>query len=155
MNTKILSALGIGMIAMLFLVSCQDEPSSSSKLTFKGVNNNAKALALVQEGNGSANAPRRMRADEGEKPQTKFLYTVDENGNMSAAIFYFNEVDSTTNTKALRLSIENIFSVGDDYLWFTAVNMTAMTSTHCPQGHASMYRNRLMPAVTAPGISII
>ena len=118
MNTKILSALGIGMIAMLFLVSCQDEPSSSSKLTFKGVNlNNAKALALVQEGNGSANAPRRMRADEGEKPQTKFLYTVDENGNMSAAIFYFNEVDSTTNTKALRLSIENIFSVGDDYLW--------------------------------------
>ena len=118
MNTKILSALGIGMIAMLFLVSCQDEPSSSSKLTFKGVNlNNAKALALVQEGGNAANAPRRMRADEGEKPQTKFLYTVDEDGNMNAAIFYFNEVDSTTNTKALRLSIENIFSVGEDYLW--------------------------------------
>lgn len=118
MAQKILSALGIGMIAMLFLVSCKDEPSSSSKLTFKGVNlNNAKALALVQEGNGGSKAPRKMPADEGEKPQTKFLYTVDENGNMSAAIFYFNEVDSTTNTKALRLSIENIFSVGDDYLW--------------------------------------
>ena len=58
-----------------------------------------------------------MPADEGEKPQTKFLYTVDEEGNMNAAIFYFNEVDSTTNTKALRLSIENIFAVGDDYLW--------------------------------------
>ncbi len=118
MAQKILSALGIGMIAMLFLVSCKDEPSSSSKLTFKGVNlNNAKALALVQEGNGGSKAPRKMPADEGEKPQTKFLYTVDEEGNMSAAIFYFNEVDSTTNTKALRLSIENIFSVGDDYLW--------------------------------------
>lgn len=118
MAQKILSALGIGMIAMLFLVSCKDEPSSSSKLTFKGVNlNNAKALALVQEGNGGSKAPRKMPADEGEKPQTKFLYTVDENGNMSAAIFYFNEVDSTTNTKALRLSIENIFAVGDDYLW--------------------------------------
>lgn len=118
MAQKILSALGIGMIAMLFLVSCKDEPSSSSKLTFKGVNlNNAKALALVQEGNGGSKAPRKMPADEGEKPQTKFLYTVDENGNMNAAIFYFNEVDSTTNTKALRLSIENIFSVGDDYLW--------------------------------------
>ena len=118
MAQKILSALGIGMIAMLFLVSCQDEPSSSSKLTFKGVNlNNAKALALVQEGNGGSKAPRKMPADEGEKPQTKFLYTVDEEGNMNAAIFYFNEVDSTTNTKALRLSIENIFAVGDDYLW--------------------------------------
>ena len=118
MAQKILSALGIGMIAMLFLVSCEDEPSSSSKLTFKGVNlNNAKALALVQEGNGGSKAPRKMPADEGEKPQTKFLYTVDENGNMNAAIFYFNEVDSTTNTKALRLSIENIFAVGDDYLW--------------------------------------
>ena len=118
MAQKILSALSIGMIAMLFLVSCEDEPSSSSKLTFKGVNlNNAKALALVQEGNGGTKAPRKMPADEGEKPQTKFLYTVDEEGNMNAAIFYFNEVDSTTNTKALRLSIENIFAVGDDYLW--------------------------------------
>lgn len=118
MAQKILSTLGIGMIAMLFLVSCKDEPSSSSKLTFKGVNlNNAKALALVQEGNGGSKAPRKMPADEGEKPQTKFLYTVDEEGNMNAAIFYFNEVDSTTNTKALRLSIENIFAVGDDYLW--------------------------------------
>ena len=118
MAQKILFALGIGMIAVLFLVSCEDEPSSSSKLTFKGVNlNNAKALALVQEGNGGSKAPRKMPADEGEKPQTKFLYTVDEEGNMNAAIFYFNEVDSTTNTKALRLSIENIFAVGDDYLW--------------------------------------
>lgn len=106
MAQKILSAFGIGIIAMLFLVSCEDEPSSSSKLTFKGVNlNNAKALALVQEGNGGSKAPRKMPADEGEKPQTKFLYTVDEEGNMNAAIFYFNEVDSTTNTKALRLSI--------------------------------------------------
>lgn len=120
MNTKLLSTLGIGMIAMLFLVSCQDEPSSSSKLTFKGVNlNNAKALALVQEGGNAANAPRRMRADEGEQdePTTKFLYTVDADGNMHVAFFYFNEVDSTTDTQALRLSIENIFSVGDDYLW--------------------------------------
>lgn len=118
MAQKILSAFGIGIIAMLFLVSCEEEPSSSSKLTFKGVNlNNAKALALVQEGNGGSKAPRKMPADEGEKPQTKFLYTVDEEGNMNAAIFYFNEVDSTTNTKALRLSIENIFAVGDDYLW--------------------------------------
>ena len=118
MKTKFFSLIGIGMIAMLFLVSCKDEPSSSSKLTFKGVNlHNAKALALVQEGNGGSKAPRKMPADEGEKPQTKFLYTVDEEGNMNAAIFYFNEVDSTTNTKALRLSIENIFAVGDDYLW--------------------------------------
>ena len=117
MKTK-LTFLALLITAIGMLVSCQDEPSSSSKLTFKGVNlNNAKALALVQEGNGSANAPRRMRADEGEKPQTKFLYTVDEEGNMNAAIFYFNEVDSTTDTKALRLSIENIFAVGDDYLW--------------------------------------
>lgn len=120
MNTKLLSVLGIIVCAMLFFVSCQDEPSSSSKLTFKGVNlNNAKALALVQEGNGSANAPRRMCADEGEQdePTTKFLYTVDADGNMHVAFFYFNEVDSTTDTQALRLSIENIFSVGDDYLW--------------------------------------
>lgn len=120
MAQKILSALGIGMIAMLFLVSCKDEPSLSKKLTFKGVDlSNAKALALVQEGGNAANAPRRLRADgqDPDEPTHKFLYTVDEDGNMHAAIFYFNEVDSTTNTKALRLSIENIFAVGDDYLW--------------------------------------
>ena len=120
MAQKILSALGIGMIAMLFLVSCEDEPSSSSKLTFKGVNlNNAKALALVQEGGNAANAPRRLRADgqDPDEPTHKFLYTVDEDGNMHAAIFYFNEADSTMDTKALRLSIENIFAVGDNYLW--------------------------------------
>lgn len=118
MKTKNLSVFGIGMIAMLLLVSCHDEPSSSGKMTFKGVNlNNAKALALVQESSSSANAPRKLRADEGERPESKFLYTVDEDGNMSAAIFYFNEVDSSSNTKALRLSVENIFAVGDDYLW--------------------------------------
>lgn len=120
MAQKILSALGIGIIAMLFLVSCKDEPSLSKKLTFKGVDlSNAKALALVQEGGNAANAPRRLRADgqDPDEPTHKFLYTVDEDGNMHAAIFYFNEVDSTTNTKALRLSIENIFAVGDDYLW--------------------------------------
>lgn len=120
MAQKILSALGIGMIAMLFLVSCKDEPSLSKKLTFKGVDlSNAKALALVQEGGNAANAPRRLRADgqEPDEPTHKFLYTVDEDGNMHAAIFYFNEADSTMDTKALRLSIENIFAVGDNYLW--------------------------------------
>lgn len=120
MAQKILSALGIGMIAMLFLVSCKDEPSLSKKLTFKGVDlSNAKALALVQEGGNAANAPRRLRADgqDPDEPTHKFLYTVDEDGNMHAAIFYFNEADSTMDTKALRLSIENIFAVGDDYLW--------------------------------------
>lgn len=120
MAQKILSALGIGMIAMLFLVSCKDEPSLSKKLTFKGVDlSNAKALALVQEGGNAANAPRRLRADgqDPDEPTHKFLYTVDEDGNMHAAIFYFNEADSTMDTKALRLSIENIFAVGDNYLW--------------------------------------
>lgn len=120
MAQKILSALGIGMIAMLFLVSCEDEPSLSKKLTFKGVDlSNAKALALVQEGGNAANAPRRLRADgqDSDEPTHKFLYTVDEDGNMHAAIFYFNEADSTMDTKALRLSIENIFAVGDNYLW--------------------------------------
>lgn len=117
---KKLTFLSLLVATMCIFTSCQDEPSSSSKLTFKGVNlNNAKALALVQEGNGSANAPRKMRADAGEQdePTTKFLYTVDADGNMHVAFFYFNEVDSTTDTQALRLSIENIFSVGDDYLW--------------------------------------
>ncbi|MBQ8832146.1 MAG: hypothetical protein IJ000_01480 [Paludibacteraceae bacterium] len=120
MAQKILSALGIGIIAMLFLVSCKDEPSLSKKLTFKGVDlSNAKALALVQEGGNAANAPRRLRADgqDPDEPTHKFLYTVDEDGNMHAAIFYFNEADSTMDTKALRLSIENIFAVGDNYLW--------------------------------------
>ncbi|MBO7458043.1 MAG: hypothetical protein J6T80_02150 [Paludibacteraceae bacterium] len=55
MRRNSLLALGIGMIALLFFVSCQDEPSSSSRLTFKGVNlNNAKALALVQEASKTA-----------------------------------------------------------------------------------------------------
>ena len=120
MTKKIISALGVGMIAMMVFVSCQDEVPGGGKMTFKGVNlNNAKALALVHETKGSAKAPSKMRADgrEQDDPTTKFLYTVDEDGNMSVAIFYFNEVDSTQDTKALRLSIDNIFTVGDDYLW--------------------------------------
>ena len=118
MKTKFF-IFGLLIAAIGMLVSCQDEPSSRSKLTFKGVDlHNAKALALVQEGNGSANAPRKMVAADGEeRPESKFLYTVDEDGNLSVAFFYFNEVDSTANTQALRLSIENIFAVGDDYLW--------------------------------------
>ena len=117
MKTKFFYLLTL-VAAILLMIGCQDEPKTSSKMTFKGVDlNNAKALALVQEGT-PANAPRKMRAGEGQDEETtKFLYTVDADGNMHAAIFYFNEVDSTMDTKALRLTIENIFAVGDDYLW--------------------------------------
>ena len=137
---------------MLFLVSCKDEPSSSSKLTFKGVNlNNAKALALVQEGNGGSKAPRKMPADEGEKPQTKFLYTVDEEGNMNAAIFYFNEVDSSAATKALRLSIENIFAVGDDYLWLYGCQYDCDDLDLLPEKARKYVQEQIEASRTRPG----
>lgn len=152
MRKNSLLALGIGMIALLFLVSCQNEPSSGSKMTFKGVNlNNAKALALVHEGNGSSKAPRKMFADEGEKPQTKFLYTVDEDGNMNAAIFYFNEVDSTTNTKALRLSIENIFAVGDDYLWLYGCQYDCDDMEALPSNVRKYVQEQIDASRTRPG----
>ncbi|MBQ9297299.1 MAG: hypothetical protein IJ204_08925 [Paludibacteraceae bacterium] len=154
MAQKILSALGIGMIAMLFLVSCQDEPSSSSKLTFKGVDlSNAKALALVQEGGNAANAPRRLRADgqDPDEPTHKFLYTVDEDGNMHVAIFYFNEVDSTMDTKALRLSIENIFAVGDDYLWLYGCQYDCDDLSALPSGARGYVEHEIEASRNRPG----
>ncbi|MBO5619342.1 MAG: hypothetical protein J5902_05085 [Paludibacteraceae bacterium] len=154
MAQKILSALGIGMIAMLFLVSCQDEPSSSSKLTFKGVDlSNAKALALVQEGGNAANAPRRLRADgqDPDEPTHKFLYTVDEDGNMHVAIFYFNEADSTMDTKALRLSIENIFAVGDDYLWLYGCQYDCDDLSALPSGARGYVEHEIEASRNRPG----
>ncbi len=137
---------------MLFLVSCKDEPSSSSKLTFKGVNlNNAKALALVQEGNSAKALGRSKTAYAEEKPQTKFLYTVDEEGNMNAAIFYFNEVDSTTNTKALRLSIENIFAVGDDYLWLYGCQYDCDDLDLLPEKARGYVQHEIEASRTRPG----
>lgn len=154
MAQKILSALGIGMIAMLFLVSCKDEPSLSKKLTFKGVDlSNAKALALVQEGGNAANAPRRLRADgqDPDEPTHKFLYTVDEDGNMHAAIFYFNEADSTMDTKALRLSIENIFAVGDNYLWLYGCQYDCDDLDLLPEKARKYVQEQIEASRTRPG----
>ncbi len=155
MNTKLHSALGIIVCAMLFLVSCQDEPSSGKgKMTFKGVDlSNAKALALVQEGGNAANAPRRLRADgqDQDEPTHKFLYTVDEDGNMHVAIFYFNEVDSTMDTKALRLSIENIFAVGDDYLWLYGCQYDCDDLSALPSGARDYVEHEIEASRNRPG----
>ncbi|MBR1808292.1 MAG: hypothetical protein IJ776_02780 [Paludibacteraceae bacterium] len=154
MTKKISVALGIAVIAMLFLVSCQDEEQSGNKMTFKGVDlHNAKALALVQEGGNPANAPRRMPAAEGEQdePTHKFLYTVDEDGNMHVAIFYFNEVDSTMDTKALRLSIENIFAVGDDYLWLYGCQYDCDDLSALPKGARGYVEHEIEASRNRPG----
>lgn len=127
MNTKILSALGIGMIAMLFLVSCESGGGKVSSMQFKRMNiAGAKALALASDGSNQQNAPARMPAalmDEGD-PEYNIsnpIFTVSEDGTL-VEVHYTIEVvgngEIVDMIKAnMRLKAQYIYAIGDEWLW--------------------------------------
>ena len=75
MANKILSTLGIGMIAMLFLVSCEDNVGGkATSMKFKRMDiAGAKAIALASDGSSQQKAPARIKAD-GEEPTYNVSY---------------------------------------------------------------------------------
>lgn len=126
MTKKILSALGIGMIAMLFLVSCEDNAGGkASSMKFKRMDiAGAKALALASDNSSNKqNAPARMKAD-GEDPTYNVsnpIYTVSDDGTL-VEVHYTIEVvgngEIVDLVKAnMRLKASYIYAIGDDWLW--------------------------------------
>ena len=128
MIKNILSALGIVVCAMLFLVSCQDEPGGKvSSMQFKRMNiAGAKALALASDGSNQQNAPARMPAalmDEGD-PEYNIsnpIFTVSEDGTL-VEVHYTIEVvgngEIVDMIKAnMRLKTQYIYAIGNEWLW--------------------------------------
>ncbi len=128
MTKKILSALGIGMIAMLFLVSCEGIGSGKvSSMQFKRMNiAGANALALASDGSNQQNAPARMPAslmDEGD-PEYNIstpAFIVSEDGTM-VEVHYTIEVvgdgEVVDMIKAnMRLKMQYIYAIGNNWLW--------------------------------------
>lgn len=128
MAKKILSALGIGMIAMLFLVSCESGGGKVSSMQFKRMNiAGAKALALASDGSNQQNAPARMPAAQMDgEPDPEYnisnpAFIVSEDGTM-VEVHYTIEVvgdgEVVDMIKAnMRLKMQYIYAIGDNWLW--------------------------------------
>ena len=125
MTNKLLTALGIGMIAMLFLVSCENNAGGkATSMKFKRMDiAGAKALALASESTSQQNAPARIKAD-GEDPTYNVshpIYTVSEDGKL-VEVHYTIEVvgngEIVDLVKAnMRLKARYIYAIGDKWLW--------------------------------------
>ncbi len=125
MTNKILTALGIGMIAMLFLVSCENNAGGKvTSMQFKRMDiAGAKALALASESTSQQNAPARIKAD-GEDPTYNVshpIYIVSEDGKL-VEVHYTIEVvgngEIVDLVKAnMRLKARYIYAIGDKWLW--------------------------------------
>ena len=127
MRKNVLSALGIVVCAMLFLVSCESGGGKVSSMQFKRMNiAGAKALALASDGSNQQNAPARMPAalmDEGD-PEYNIsnpIFTVSEDGTL-VEVHYTIEVvgngEIVDMIKAnMRLKAQYIYEIGDEWLW--------------------------------------
>lgn len=126
MTNKLLTALGIGMIAMLFLVSCENNAGgNATSMQFKRMDiAGAKALALASESTSQQNAPARIKAEDGEDPTYNVshpIYTVSEDGTL-VEVHYTIEVvgngEIVDMIKAnMRLKASYIYAIGDQWLW--------------------------------------
>lgn len=125
MTKKILSALGIGMIAMLFLVSCENGGGNASSMQFKRMDiAGAKALALASDGSSQRNAPARAIYDGEGDPSFNVsnpVWTVSEDGTL-VEVHYTIEVvgngEIVDLVKAnMRLVMQYIYPIGDEWLW--------------------------------------
>lgn len=128
MTKKILSSLGIGMMAMLCLVSCENGGGNASSMQFKRMDiAGAKALALASDGSNQRNAPARMLArltDGEEDPSFNVshpIYTVSEDGTLVEVHYTIEVVGSgeiVDLVKAnMRLKARYIYAIGDKWLW--------------------------------------
>ena len=125
MTKKILLALGIGMIAMLCLVSCENEGGNASSMQFKRMDiAGAKAIALASDGGSKSNAPKHARLDGEGDPSFNVsnpVWTVSEDGTL-VEVHYTIEVvgngEIVDLVKAnMRLVMQYIYPINDDWLW--------------------------------------
>ena len=126
MTKKILSALGIGMIAMLLFVSCEGNGGGkATSMQFKRMDiAGAKAIALAADGSSQQKAPARMKADDGEEPTYNVsnpIYTVSDDGTLVEVKYTIEVVGNgeiVDLVKAnMRLKARYIYAIGDKWLW--------------------------------------
>ena len=127
MKTKFFSRIGIGMIALLFLVSCENGGGKVSSMQFKRMNiAGAKALALASDAGNPQKMPARLPAalmDEGD-PEYNIsnpIFTVSEDGTL-VEVHYTIEVvgngEIVDMIKAnMRLKAQYIYAIGNEWLW--------------------------------------
>jgi len=125
MTKKILSALGIGMIAMLLFVSCEGNGGGkATSMQFKRMDiAGAKAIALAADGSSQQKAPARIKADEDEPSYnvSNPIYTVSDDGTLVEVKYTIEVVGNgeiVDMIKAnMRLKARYIYAIGDKWLW--------------------------------------
>ena len=113
------------VLAAIGMTSCEGS-SDVHNIEFKRMHlDGVKALALASDGSESNKAPRRVRTDDGDVEITyethQPVYSVSEDGTL-VEITYTIECrgngEIVEMVKAnLRLVMQNIFTIGDDWLW--------------------------------------
>jgi len=106
--------------------SCENGGNDLGDIQFKRMHlDGVKVLALASDGSDEQKAPRRAPAEEGEGEivydMSEPAYSVSEDGTL-VEITYTIECrgrgEVIEKVKAnMRLKMENIFSIGDDWLW--------------------------------------
>ena len=125
MKTRFIYALA-AIIVALGMASCEGGGGKVHNIEFKRMHlDGVKALALASDGSEAQNAPRRVRTEDGDGEITyethQPVYSVSEDGTL-VEITYTIEArgngELVDMVKAnLRLVMQNIFTIGDDWLW--------------------------------------
>ena len=123
MKRSFIYSLAIIVVA-IGMTSCEGGGGKVHNIEFKRMHlDGVKALALASDGSEAQNAPRRMAANDGEiiYETHQPAYSVSEDGTL-VEITYTIEArgngEVVDMVKAyMRLVMENIFTIGDDWLW--------------------------------------
>ena len=126
MKPRFIYALAL-IVAAIGMTSCEGGGGSKvHNIEFKRMNlDGVKALALASDGSDEQKAPRRKPAGEGEGEITyethQPVYSVSEDGTLVEITYTIEargngEVVDMVKAK-MRLVMENIFTIGDDWLW--------------------------------------
>ncbi len=129
MKRSFLYALAV-IVAAIGLTSCEGGGGNVSGVKFRKMNlNGVNTLALASRGNkaGGNNAPARMPAADGDElVEDGMAYSVSEDGKLveiTYAIDCGGSGDAKNLIKAnLRLSIQYVYSIGDEWLWLYGCN---------------------------------
>ncbi len=152
----------IGMIALLFLISCESSVNGKvSSMQFRRMDiAGAKALALASDAGNHQKMPARLPAalmDEGD-PEYNIsnpIFTVSEDGTL-VEVHYTIEVvgngEIVDMIKAnMRLKAQYIYAIGNEWLWLVSTKLIHNfnfyeTSFHLrPCGHSGCNRLVLLP----------
>lgn len=116
----------VAIVVAIGMVSCEGGSGKLNNIEFKRMHlDGVKTLALASDGSDEQKAPLRARTAEGEGDVTYEMhqpaYSVSEDGTLVEITYTIEcrgngEVTDMVKAK-MRLSMENIFTIGDEWLW--------------------------------------